>query len=1529
MRMKIDKDAPFFRTLLESYKQTKSFTQSRIRQDKTTEDAISKDYTGREIYELLQNAEDEGAEFIKIILNTNEKCLIIQNGGETCNSFSEEGFSSIMMAGMSPKRASKNKRNYIGNKGLGFRSLLNWAESVSIVSSGIRCTFSLEIANQYWAEIKQSLDPQLALDHQEFAKREFNTDCPLAIFAIPKVENATYDGFVTSIEIRYKEDSLAGIQSQIRSLSGKVLLFLKHIISIEISVDEQKTTIRRENKRKDTCTPALSFLTTFDQGHINGQEWVVFNLEDDLSENQKYGIGVAYDSYYKESGEYIYSFFPTQVRLSLPCVIHATFELNSSRNGIIQSSANQIIKDKIADVLLEFAEQLANNNSNKETSWNYYDLLSLTDNQDFSDLASRLQREKLAKKVYPTIGNGYCTLEQTCRYSDSWATFVKDKWKQSFSNHLISGFEDRDIPSQSIDISLSKLINNISTQINKDEYSFSERCELIKAVTSIQPSPKVHNLQLLVDDHNKLIEDEAHMNVGESIQNLPENIGIVYVNSNLADELIRILSIDDSNKRRGLTKKLKDYSSVSDMDVNQVKRKIVSFSKDKMNKDSYNQLMRALFKKYSESNTGKEEVKKIASNPDFRLLNKDGEKRFPSELVLEDKDIDTSIYGNEYLLKGDVNFWKEQFKSSDSNGYHEDELDDFFFSTLGVSSVVPMKLVPIDDKSIDFLEHYSTSYPNVVSDPSAYYSSKLAGESEFYNLYKVPSEDFLCSFIKTRSCAKLIEIMIFNEPLFEIINNCKIYYQFRKIKDETTKISFAQYCLSKYECLEPLRSYFVSEGIYLGSDDKLEEILRQFSSKPSFARNLILLGAKEDLTHINVNDLYGLLKKVPEIRMQQGVQKLYKALREALLKHENDSEFEQARADFVANGKLYARQNGKLDVYPVKNVYYWDNDHLPKQFLTELPKLEIGNRVGEDSVHRVFGVQLSKELEIQLNSAASKEIKLMTEALNRHFNERIRFLLAYRTLNTKENLSSIKNYTNSLKNTYFRIYSKCSFIKGEISIDLQDGEMISSNEPTGTFFHICTNHLNFQDAISDPKFCENITEAICIVLKVTGSEITNCFRSIVSHPIEYTKYISEKDISEDDWKKADRYLGISEHEKLFWEKVFKLAKKDFNPESISGGLIEKQKYLQSVFPEIQLPTPLKDVADLSPIETYKLMISLCFTIPELDSSVLGNDAIKEYYSLWMTDKLSSLSDKFKCWAYDCINDLGGDTIIPYRFYDICNRFANGEWAEELVDENHILSEAELEEKLMNITKKEFQGFSPKDQITRAINVRQEYETILKDYNLTLANIDRKDLCLTLFDGDKYLRLFEENVKRIAESNDEYFDEKNLPPKDEFMGIKYGQAKTVTLDINSQPKARRKTGGRYKSDKELFLLGQSAEKKVFQAMKGNEMYSEVIGCSRNLDTINGDDNKHYDILYKKVGDDQYRYLEVKTKGPQSIIMSSLEYEFAMKNKDRYDFALVDDKQIYIIETPFLQNDGHDALKVFPESYYVPLEITQDF
>jgi hypothetical protein len=92
--------------------------------DSHREAESKKDYHGRQIFELLQNADDAAPDGDKTLVDVKIELIgnifKIQNSGIP---FSAEGIASLMYPNTSTKSLQRGK---IGHKGLGFRAVLNW-----------------------------------------------------------------------------------------------------------------------------------------------------------------------------------------------------------------------------------------------------------------------------------------------------------------------------------------------------------------------------------------------------------------------------------------------------------------------------------------------------------------------------------------------------------------------------------------------------------------------------------------------------------------------------------------------------------------------------------------------------------------------------------------------------------------------------------------------------------------------------------------------------------------------------------------------------------------------------------------------------------------------------------------------------------------------------------------------------------------------------------------------------------------------------------------------------------------------------------------------------------------------------------------------------------------------------------------------------------------------------------------------------------------------------------------------------------
>jgi hypothetical protein len=176
-----------------------------------------KEYNGRQLLELLQNADDQESDEVYIELDTTNHQLMIANKGETCKPFSLDGIKSLMISNLS----SKVTKKYIGNKGLGFRSIINWSEKVTINSNNLDISFSKEIVNNIFDEL--------------FTEEEWNSFVikrnlpqgtrPIPFLAIPEIIEKQQEEWATKIIIYYKNNFFEDIKKQIDDLKEEILLF--------------------------------------------------------------------------------------------------------------------------------------------------------------------------------------------------------------------------------------------------------------------------------------------------------------------------------------------------------------------------------------------------------------------------------------------------------------------------------------------------------------------------------------------------------------------------------------------------------------------------------------------------------------------------------------------------------------------------------------------------------------------------------------------------------------------------------------------------------------------------------------------------------------------------------------------------------------------------------------------------------------------------------------------------------------------------------------------------------------------------------------------------------------------------------------------------------------------------------------------------------------------------------------------------------------------------------------------------------
>lgn len=359
---------------------------------------LTKEYNGRQLLELLQNADDAGSSEVLIVWDKGNSKLSISNKGEP---FETGGIKSLMLANLS----TKTKISYIGNKGLGFRSILNWSEQVVIYSNGCQISFSEKIAADVFdnqlnlsAEAKQQIRSERNLAEQTI---------PFPVLAIPEISEASNtDKWTTTIAISYRNEFEADIEHQLAELREEILLFLNNIQKITIQIGAERTELASNKVPGER----------FELVSIKDKKWKVFSKENilpaeyqDISKNeqQSYNLKVAFQEDLTDNYRKLFNFFPTQLSISLPCIIHGTFELNSSRNHLNESKKNEFILKELVQLLKECAKYL----TEQQVDWSAYKLISpaskASDSKLIETFYNELESLKQTEKIYPCINNAY------------------------------------------------------------------------------------------------------------------------------------------------------------------------------------------------------------------------------------------------------------------------------------------------------------------------------------------------------------------------------------------------------------------------------------------------------------------------------------------------------------------------------------------------------------------------------------------------------------------------------------------------------------------------------------------------------------------------------------------------------------------------------------------------------------------------------------------------------------------------------------------------------------------------------------------------------------------------------------------------------------------------------------------------------------------------------------------------------------------------------------------------------------------
>lgn len=1439
------------------------------------------DYNGRQLLELLQNADDAFEDFtptdnkdpeVAIDLDTKNKILTVKNNGRD---FSIDGIRSLLYANLSSKVSSKT----IGNKGLGMRAILSWAKKLKIFTSYCILTFSKQIAKDFFEDKvpDEATRNKIIRDKWGGASGDI---VPVPILSVPVVEQVTskYSNQVT-FEIAYEDDKEQDIINRINDLNENILLFLNHLKKISINVDGRQTEylshVSEENGYKKYT--------------INDKVFKVYTREgsipDDLVEKDrdiirdKYNVEIALpESFDQDASNVLYCFFPTQVKVELPFLVHGTFEIDSSRSRLLPTKINDFIFTQLAELIDVVAEKI----KKEECSWRPYDMLSNWRAIENTCFQLTMLGIFNAAVVYPTISGNYVSKGNAKYFGEDFSTYLESHSKNTISN-LVSPGRQGSLEICDLTDSDVRAINFYARQVGT-----RERTEIIEQLYRI-PAEHFSNtekLTLLEDENGDLIPSgfdafipsDSNEALGVDFTSLDVRIISKKQYKELANYLSKDISaITDRNNRttkaRAFVSLLKKIQQVHDPDFNDLTTTIIKQINAKvktLDHEAACNLIRAGVKQLYRLYDGRSKNGLIPTiNENMPLISRDGQVREATTLFLDMPPV-REIYGelldnSKYLY--DISYW----------GLPEYQMKEFF-KWLGVNELVELELHNNDNTVKPFFEkivrdetHKSFNFTQFSSDNNQYIGIAQSNLGIIKRL-DVTRLVLLCSVSPTMHGEVLCEQRNFN---IRISSQWQVY---------TGKYSFILYQLG-----QPAKDIFIDDApnafTRLFNTQSIDyNYLSRFNINRSEANSiLIMLGAKTDYSNIDPEAIYSKLNELARNHRAESISTIYRNALDVLRKSE------KANRPVVPDDLLlYASKGDEKEFRKVSEIFY-SNTKIPQNVESNFWILSLPKRYGEANVKDLFGVNILDKNAIHINDGYIRD-KEASDKLNKHLAEIRRYILVAR-LNSKDLNSEDKKRTEASKLKKLQIVAvinaQCGFNGKDISL--------SSNEyvKDGTTYYLCVKGIKTDRLFKDSELSDTVADIYEDLFDVHG--FFDTFRMIYRNDEEDNEHLA-KYSSEELLLVADRLLGIDEAELSFWRDRYGLT--------IPAGSTEQREFRKLLQQHIQLPDTYDQIdfhhldwADDSFVELLRVVSDNEHPLERLAPygiAAFHGRLLKALSTSYINNFMNSL------W-----NQLNGSNQGE-QYIDKIENYRNAEF-NDFTDKYKYVLKIDYVSLLKQWIKSKYQlevDLSKKEQEEHGIL----YDGLLTEMGIEVTDLTNRQRSLLYFEGNENaISTFLDPKTSIAEqivpvqlTDDE--DSSSQEPNVIMSKVRM-VAEPIVTPASVKRNGYHPLGGYSKKRAEQQQrYGRSAEQLVYEYLCEHHGIDNVNWVSAYSGSAAASDSFHYDMTCEG------RYIEVKYFANDRIYMTSSEKEFADGN-DKYDLYLVDSRNhINVIEAPF--RDGFD-------------------
>ncbi|MDF2609659.1 MAG: hypothetical protein K0R92_1133 [Lachnospiraceae bacterium] len=1079
---------------------------NRILQDFRKETAEIEGYHGRELLELLQNAVDEidsaTKRYVCIELSGNK--LRLSNNGSV---FSEAGITSLMYSNLSPKH---NSHKYIGNKGTGFRSVLNWANCVRIYSGDLSIEFSTNCAEELLNEL-------LTNDGIKNYKVE-HSDLKVATLVAPKpiipLAQKEYD---TVIEIDVKDEMLDDVHSQIEKIDATTLLFLNKLERLTIIQNEEKIVFDKISTLETEELSSVIIKTYVNEGIADNDEWMVA-CRTGQAEERHYAVSVAYKTDMSVKPDVLFSYFKTQIEFPVPALVHGTFDLSANRNHLNETHLNKIVLEEACRLLIDTALQI------DTSAINYAPLRLLSLKKDFpTELAwtkidEFYHRAIAESKVFPTVNSKYISF------------FDNPKFFESKIADYVSGVYFSELLLYSEDVAIRRLINKL-VKINgtslKYEYdviskgidslllemNIKERAALcIEFLTEYNTTTK-GNIppKFIIDSDNRPVNNKHYVFLPPETKDgdfpqPPKFASLVYMQKGLLSAFRDVLETNVT--LRALSEKL-SVLNVREYNLTEIIRSVISKLNNREHKDSkktQRYCVETLLWLWKISKIGRLQEINLRS---FRIpvVARDGKIRNADVLYLG-KEYGNEITENLFESRNDIFVAAPQIY-----GLRTDEIMKFSEFLLGIGIAKYPRIIHKEIRPLPpayrALMIRNFDYPLIAEDNVFQDISDMERSA---NIFRVDVEviEHYEDILEKAETKKIIAWLRSDERARSLVTtryeqsqkstgfvvkgnqvngrrvaNDKISsfmrYEFSQrlwIEVSSERYSVSQ-CLLRNGIGELLLPYAVEPDI----DSYITNLNQPVSEKSDIRLLLTKIGAAETFADLSTNALYGILLTLPSF---DETGEISKALYQSIIDTHGLLVLEKENANykkFMESGMVYCK-NVRTFIN-IHSALYLTEKTVSKEVLKNFNLIAIPSRQSQETIKKYLGV---KSIKLKGTIVGTPSFHTLDSEFVADFNSFKVYAFCYRIRNAKQSeIASIKSIKVRLCDTIEANYNGEKVVLDDYSF-IRGNESVYIKSPVGMY--------NMEQLRSDLNFCATMAEVITSTVDIQDDKLFLCLRSL-------------------------------------------------------------------------------------------------------------------------------------------------------------------------------------------------------------------------------------------------------------------------------------------------------------------------------------------------------------------------------------------------------------------------------------------------